>query len=157
MTFSGISDPETLEAMACREGLALASDLLLQRIMVASDCINAIRSIQEESMGQYGQITKEIRATSEQFLNVDFIHESQESNHDAHSLARSAIYDTLGRRVWLIDPPSSGCCVAATPIAASCAPEARAERNCLGRRRAASQLGLRRRRGVRVWERTRRR
>jgi hypothetical protein len=28
----GISDPETLEAMACREGLALASDLFLQRI-----------------------------------------------------------------------------------------------------------------------------
>lgn len=109
VTFSGISDPETLEAMACREGLALASDLLLQRIMVASDCINAIRSIQEESMGQYGQITKEIKATSEQFLNVDFIHERRESNHDAHSLARSAIYDTLGRRVWLIDPPAGVC------------------------------------------------
>ena len=31
VTFSGILDPETLEAMACREGLALASDLLLQR------------------------------------------------------------------------------------------------------------------------------
>jgi hypothetical protein len=27
----GITDPETLEAMACREGVALASDLLIQR------------------------------------------------------------------------------------------------------------------------------
>ena len=51
VTFSGILDPETLEAIACREGLALASDLLLQEIRVASDCANAIRSIQEESMG----------------------------------------------------------------------------------------------------------
>ena len=109
MAFSGISDPETLEAMACREGLALASDLLLQRIMVASDCINAIRSIQEESMGQYGQITKEIRATSEQFAKVEFVHERRESNLDAHSLARSAIHDSLGRHVWLIDPPVGVC------------------------------------------------
>ena len=82
--------------MACREGLALASDLLLQKIRVASDCANAIRSIQEESMGQYGQITKEIRATSEQFLKAEFVHECRESNHDAHSLARSAIHNSLG-------------------------------------------------------------
>ena len=85
MSFSGISDPETLEAMACREGLALASDLLLQRIRVASDCVNAIRSIQDKSMGKYGQITKEIRATSEQFAKVEFVHERRESNLDAQS------------------------------------------------------------------------
>jgi hypothetical protein len=29
-----ITDPETLEVLACREGLALASDLLLQRLVV---------------------------------------------------------------------------------------------------------------------------
>ena len=60
-------------------------------------------------MGQYGQITKEIRETSEQFLKVEFVHERRESNHDAHSLARSAIHNSLGRRVWLIDPPTGVC------------------------------------------------
>ena len=50
-------------------------------------------------MGQYGQITKEIRETSEQFLKVEFVHERRESNHDAHSLARSAVHSSLGRRV----------------------------------------------------------
>ena len=33
----GLTDVETLEAMACREGLAVAADLLLRCIRVASD------------------------------------------------------------------------------------------------------------------------
>ena len=33
-------------------------------------------------MGQYGQITKEIRATSEQFLKAKFVHERRESNQE---------------------------------------------------------------------------
>ena len=53
-------------------------------------------------MGQYGQITKEIRAPSEQFLKAEFVHERRESNHDAHSLARSAIHNSLGRGGSLI-------------------------------------------------------
>lgn len=32
-------DPETLEALASAEGLSLASDLYLQRIQIATDCI----------------------------------------------------------------------------------------------------------------------
>jgi hypothetical protein len=36
----GISDPEVLEALACREGLDLASDLLLKKVRVASDCLD---------------------------------------------------------------------------------------------------------------------
>ena len=35
----GITDPAVLEAIACREALALAQDLQLQRIAVASDCL----------------------------------------------------------------------------------------------------------------------
>jgi hypothetical protein len=52
--------------------------------------------------------------------------------------------------------PSSGCCAVATPAAASCAAEARTEMYLLVLQRGASQLGPRRRRGVRVWERRRR-
>ena len=36
VTLSGMSDPETLEVMACREGLALASDLI-EKVRLASD------------------------------------------------------------------------------------------------------------------------
>ena len=41
----GVSPPEVAEAMACREGLALASDLGLQRVRIATDCMNAVKSI----------------------------------------------------------------------------------------------------------------
>jgi len=57
VVFTGVSDPETLEILACREGLALASDLLISKARVASDCVNAVNSLQGEGMGQYGPIT----------------------------------------------------------------------------------------------------
>jgi len=37
LIFAGVSDPEILEVLACREGLALANDLLIQQARVASD------------------------------------------------------------------------------------------------------------------------
>lgn len=40
-----ITDPETLEVLACREGLALASDLLLRRLVLVRDCANVVKSI----------------------------------------------------------------------------------------------------------------
>jgi ribonuclease HI len=58
----GMSDPETLEAMAVREGLALASDLALQSFRIAFDNAGVVRSISESAFGQYGQIIKEIKA-----------------------------------------------------------------------------------------------
>jgi hypothetical protein len=56
----GVTDPEALEAMACREGLTLAADLLLRRVRVASDCQNGIRSIQGQGRGSYGHIVMEL-------------------------------------------------------------------------------------------------
>ncbi|WVZ50563.1 hypothetical protein U9M48_001805 [Paspalum notatum var. saurae] len=41
----GTNNLETLEALACREGLFLASDLSLRRYRLASDCANVIRSV----------------------------------------------------------------------------------------------------------------
>jgi hypothetical protein len=49
VTSSGIMDPETMEALACREGLAFAIDLNLQRLCLASDCANAVRAIKAGS------------------------------------------------------------------------------------------------------------
>jgi hypothetical protein len=37
-----------LEALTCREGLSLATDLRLARFMVASDFLNAIKSLEGE-------------------------------------------------------------------------------------------------------------
>jgi hypothetical protein len=69
IVLQGITDPEILEAMACREGFTLA-DLLLQRFILASDCSNAVSSINGEGMGPYGHIVKEIKARAAGFQQV---------------------------------------------------------------------------------------
>lgn len=98
-------DPETLEALTCREGLALAKDLLIGCLVLASNCSNVVRSIKGEAMRSYGRIVQEIKVTAKDFLSVRFIHEHRESNLDAHSLARSSLYKGLGRHIWFFDPP----------------------------------------------------
>ena len=46
MVLHGITEPEIAEVMACREGLALVADLMLTLVRLASDCANAIRSLE---------------------------------------------------------------------------------------------------------------
>ena len=61
LVLEGITSPEVVETIACREGLTLASDLLLHKVRVACDCINAVKNIRGEGMGLYGAIVKEIK------------------------------------------------------------------------------------------------
>jgi hypothetical protein len=91
VVLEGITDVETDEAIACREGLALASDLTLQSIWLASDNANVIRSLEETGMGPYGQVVKEVKAMAHDLNFVDFAHENRSSNVGAHNLARSLI------------------------------------------------------------------
>jgi hypothetical protein len=55
LVLEGITSPEVVETIACREGLALALDLQLHKLRVACDCINAVKNIHGEGMGLYGQ------------------------------------------------------------------------------------------------------
>ena len=100
----GVSDPETMEEIACREGLALANDLGLQKLQLASDCANVVRSIRDNGLGQYGHIVQEIRASLNDFQVAEVRHEGRVSNEDAHRLATSSIYKSCGRHVWLVNP-----------------------------------------------------
>lgn len=45
ITFAGIMDPPVLEALASREALALAQDLLLTNIIISLDCQVVVREI----------------------------------------------------------------------------------------------------------------
>jgi hypothetical protein len=95
--------------MACREGLALAADLILTSVRLASDCANSIRSLEGKNMGLYDQIVKEIRTGAYDFLLVDFVHENRKSNIDARTLARSLIsFDTCKHALFL-EPPFGIC------------------------------------------------
>ena len=106
VVIQGANNPETLEVAACREGMALASDLYLQRVKLASDCANVIRSIRDgEMLGAYGQVVREMKASLRDFDIFDFVHEGRRSNGDAHDLARGSMYSSLGRHVRLQDPP----------------------------------------------------
>ena len=49
LVMEGITDPEMAEAMACREGMALASDLVLQKFKLASDCLNVVRNLRNRN------------------------------------------------------------------------------------------------------------
>ena len=56
VVMEGSLEPETVEAISCKEGLGLASDLLLQDFRVACDNAGVVASIRVGSMGSYGHI-----------------------------------------------------------------------------------------------------
>lgn len=64
LVIHGLSDAEIVEAIACREGLALASDLMVQHFRLASDNVNVIRGIKEGEMTAHGHIIREIKVTT---------------------------------------------------------------------------------------------
>lgn len=57
----GLQDPATLEAIACREGLALAEDLLVQNFVVGSDSKQVVRDIHKGNHGRYGTIVSPVQ------------------------------------------------------------------------------------------------
>lgn len=110
VTFEAISDPATLEVLACREALVLAQDLMLGRIQIASDSKCVVEEInQGEALGRYGMLIKEIETRKQRFQESIFGHERREANGEAHSLARMAMSLAAGRQVWLGHPPENVC------------------------------------------------
>ncbi|TVU21706.1 hypothetical protein EJB05_31359, partial [Eragrostis curvula] len=104
VVIEGISDPEMAQAMACRERV-----LLSRKFKLATDCANVVRSLQGHGMGPYGHIIREIKARKASFVTADIVYECRGSNGDAHRLAKSSIYETLGRHVWFLTPPDGVC------------------------------------------------
>ncbi|TVU19810.1 hypothetical protein EJB05_35982, partial [Eragrostis curvula] len=88
LVISGLLNPETMEAVACREGLALAADLGLRRFRMASDCLSVVKTIQRSGLGAYGHVVMEIKARAAAFECSEIMHESRTTNTDAHCLTR---------------------------------------------------------------------
>jgi ribonuclease HI len=109
LRIGGVSDPGTLEAIACREALALARDLSLQRITVATDCLEVVNNMTRPYAGSYCTVLHEIAAQKASFVQVLFRHENRASNSEAHKLARFATSSSLGRQLWLLQPPDGLC------------------------------------------------
>jgi ribonuclease HI len=106
IVFAGLYDPPSLEAMACREALALSEDLTLQRVHVASDCKTVVVDINEGTRGSYSMIVEEIKARSTNLQSCTFVHEGRASNFEAHNLAKYSLSHAVGRHIWLGVPVS---------------------------------------------------
>ncbi|XP_071683223.1 uncharacterized protein [Lolium perenne] len=109
LTLEGITDPATMEAIACREAMALAHDLMADRVTVASDCLTVVNAIHSNFAGSFSVVIDEIKEAAKSLPLASFRHESRESNKEAHRLARSATSSGLGRRVWFDQPPDGLC------------------------------------------------
>ena len=99
IVFNSISDPATLEALAVREAMALAEDLQLQTIHIASDCKGVVDDIKQKSSPNYGAIISEIVEYFRSFQLCNFVHEFRSSNVEAHNLAKHVLKLGIGHHV----------------------------------------------------------
>lgn len=90
-----------METYVVREALALAADLNLKHLHIASDCQGVIKDINQRTGRNHGAIIKEIISTATDFQFCIFIHESRTFNFEAHNIAKYACDLALGRHLWL--------------------------------------------------------
>ena len=109
LVFEGLIDPASLEAHACSEALALANDLNLQDLLIASDCLEVISNIDQHAIPVYASVLQEIQVTRNFFNSVNFRFEHRENNFEAHSVAKGAASLPVGRHVWLGILPDIAC------------------------------------------------
>lgn len=107
MTF--LVHPETLESMAFREALSLASDLNVHRVQAVTDCLATINHLKNPYRGSSTMIIEEIKAKVEEFDAVQANHELREKNWEAHDLAKASVTLSVGRHVWLLETPDIVC------------------------------------------------
>nr|POE52991.1 hypothetical protein CFP56_06853 [Quercus suber] len=82
---------ELTKIMAVEQGVVLAQELQLPRVIVESDSSNVIQAIQEKATGSsFGHIIQRILQTCESFESCFFKHLSRNFNSVAHELAQHA-------------------------------------------------------------------
>ena len=99
VVFVGLTDPTTLEFYEFREAFALATDLNLQRVHVASDCEGVINDIRHESDGLYGAIIREIKMSRSALSPGSFSHECRTLNIEANNVAKFGCNIGPGRHI----------------------------------------------------------
>ena len=100
----------SLEAQACNEALALAQDLHLSHVIIASDCMQVVSDINGAAQSSsYACIVEEIKDRSLDFVKVSVRFENREANCEAHALAKASSTLPIGRHVWLGKTPDIIC------------------------------------------------
>lgn len=106
---SGIIDPGIAEVVACREALALAENLLLQRIIIACNAQSVVAAIDQNQGGNFEAMIKEINLRRLRFKECQFVYEGRASNIDAHNTAKFACNLPPGCHLWLPNPHDPNC------------------------------------------------
>lgn len=90
LVFDGPIDLASLEAHACNEVLALASDLNMSSVCVTSDCAEVVANIGTAAPCHYATILRKINHRRGSFSALNFVHEKRKHNEEAHVLAKAA-------------------------------------------------------------------
>ena len=99
--FKHVKDPATLEALALRESLDLATDLHISRVHAATDCKGVASEIGRRSSAEFGAVVREIEMQVSSFFSCNVVYQARISNFDAHNLAKHILTLSVGRHVWL--------------------------------------------------------
>ena len=104
-----MEDAATAEALAVRNGLLLAGDVGCNKVIVESDCVDVVETMQNggNSLGPAAAIYEECTFFCRNFARVRFGHCPREANMAAHELAK--FYEG-NQAVWHGDPT---CCIRA--------------------------------------------
>ena len=100
--FSGVSDPEVAELLACRRALEVARDSNVLRVHVELDAKGVVHMLQAQGkeLSVAGPLVEEIKMMLRSFeeFKVSWIHRS--ANIAAHKLAKVRVGDELCK-FWL--------------------------------------------------------
>src|SRR4051812_47820952 len=103
--FNGLTDPATLEAWDCNEGLTLAQDLNIRNVQITSDCQEVVLNIANGCPCKYTTAVKDIKARQALVQQAVFKFEGRKFNFEAHKLAKASSFLGVGRHVWLSTLP----------------------------------------------------
>ena len=92
-SYGGITDPETLEVLACRDAMLAAREKGVANLIIESDCAN-IKSLWESKLGERTasfHVLLEMRILASCFQGVKLLYVSRSSNKAAHCAAKEAL------------------------------------------------------------------
>ena len=89
-TLSGRFGVEETEAIAMEQGLMLAKELGLVRVLIVGDSLQTIQAIEKEVRGAIGHIVAGILQEMRSFADVKVKHIGRMGNKIAHELAQQA-------------------------------------------------------------------
>ena len=74
VVYNGVFNLTILETYACREAMALASELQVSHMIIASDCQGVVNDINQGRGGSHSAIIQEILGRRNMFTFVSFVH-----------------------------------------------------------------------------------